>query len=83
MPLPCRCAVLRSLPALLLAALPACATAPIGATGFGVARHPIEGGAHTIVITRRFGIVVYAYGQYTSYMDPGGLDLQDVVVVPS
>jgi hypothetical protein len=54
----------------------------IGATGFGVARHKIPGGAHSMKGDQNFGIVVYGYGSYTSYMYPGGLNLETVVIVP-
>lgn len=52
--------------------------APIGNTGFGVARVPLNNagnGNHNISATLPFGISVYGYGQYTSYWYPGGLDL--------
>lgn len=55
---------------------------PIGSTGFGVARHKIAGGAHSMKGDKNFGIVVYGYGSYTSYMYPGGLNLEDVVITP-
>ena len=29
-----------------------------------------------------FGIVVYGYGEYTSYMYPGGLNLETVTITP-
>ncbi|AKF06968.1 Hemagglutinin/hemolysin-related protein [Sandaracinus amylolyticus] len=51
---------------------------PVGGTGFGVARVEITGGAHTITSSQEFGIVVYGFGQYTSYMYPGGLDLESI-----
>ena len=31
---------------------------------------------------KNFGIVVYGYGSYTSYMYPGGLNLETVVITP-
>lgn len=49
---------------------------PVGATGFSVARVPIPSGQHTITGSAGFGIVVYGFGSYTSYMYPGGLDLE-------
>lgn len=55
---------------------------PIGSTGFAVARHKIEGGAHTMTADKNFGIVVYGYGSYTSYMYPGGLNLETVIITP-
>ena len=47
----------------------------IGGTGYAVARVPVAGGTHHIVSDSPFGVVVYGYGAYTSYMYPGGLDL--------
>jgi hypothetical protein len=55
---------------------------PIGATGLSVARHRIPGGTHTMSGSKNFGIVVYGYGSYTSYMYPGGLNLEKIVVTP-
>ncbi|MBI5499235.1 MAG: IgGFc-binding protein [Deltaproteobacteria bacterium] len=51
---------------------------PIGDTGFGVARVPILGGSHAITSTVEFGITCYGYGNYTSYMVPGGLDVDPI-----
>jgi hypothetical protein len=42
------------------------------------ARTPIGGGAHRIEGTAPFGILVYGFGSYTSYMYPGGLDLREI-----
>lgn len=55
---------------------------PIGSSGLSVARHKIEGGAHTMSGNKNFGIVVYGYGSYTSYMYPGGLNLETVTIIP-
>ncbi len=41
----------------------------------------ISGGSHHISGTAEFGIVVYGFGEFTSYMYPGGLDLE-VIDVP-
>ena len=52
---------------------------PIGNTGFGVARLPLNNngdGNHTLTGDQPFGVSVYGYGQYTSYWYPGGLDLE-------
>lgn len=54
---------------------------PVGSTGYGVARVMISGGSHHISGTAEFGIVVYGFGEFTSYMYPGGLDLE-VIDVP-
>ncbi len=63
-------------------AIPDAEFLPIGATGLVVARHRIPGGTHTITGSKNFGIVVYGYGSYTSYMYPGGLNLEKIVVTP-
>jgi hypothetical protein len=41
---------------------------------------PIAAGAHRLRSPTRvaFGIKVYGIAEYTSYMDPGGLDLQRI-----
>ena len=49
---------------------------PVGGTGMQTTRVMIGGGAHTISSDLPFGIVVYGFGSYTSYMYPGGLDLE-------
>ena len=38
-------------------------------------RKAIQGGTHTISSSVPFGITVYGYANYTSYMYPGGLNL--------
>lgn len=58
-----------------LDAVPVRGFSPVGATGFGVSAVEILGGRHTITSDQPFGIVVYGFGAYTSYMYPGGLDL--------
>ncbi|MBI5501344.1 MAG: IgGFc-binding protein [Deltaproteobacteria bacterium] len=50
----------------------------IGVSGYGVARVEIAGGSHEIVSTDEFGIMCYGYGNYTSYMYPGGLDVDKI-----
>lgn len=52
--------------------------APVGSTGFSVAQVSVRPGQHSISSDRAFGIVVYGYGSYTSYMFPGGLDLNEI-----
>ncbi|MBK8251427.1 MAG: IgGFc-binding protein [Polyangiaceae bacterium] len=64
------------------AAIPEAEFKPIGGTGLIVARHKIQGGAHSMSGDKNFGIVVYGYGSYTSYMYPGGLNLETVVITP-
>jgi len=56
---------------------------PIGSTGWGVAQLDVtnsgSGGSHTIVAPNtniKFGIEVYGFVSYTSYLYPGGLDLE-------
>lgn len=51
---------------------------PIGDSGFGVARLALTAGSHTIVADEPFGILVYGYAAYTSYIFPGGLNLNGV-----
>ena len=51
---------------------------PVGGTGFSVAQVPIPAGQHSISSDQPFGIVVYGYGQYTSYIYPGGLDFEQI-----
>ncbi len=54
--------------------------APIGATGYQVARLRLPDGPEVFQVdgTRPFGIVVYGYGRFTSYMYPGGLELRRI-----
>jgi hypothetical protein len=59
--------------------------APVGATGYGVLRLPLEagnGGAHVLTATRPVGIQVMGYGSYTSYQYPGGLALEHIAPPP-
>jgi hypothetical protein len=54
------------------------AFAPIGNTGFSIARESLSNagnGNHTITASKPVGISVYGYGQYTSYWYPGGSNL--------
>lgn len=65
------------------AALPTNKFTPIGSSGFSVARHELDATeVHTIQSSSAFGIVVYGYGRYTSYMYPGGLDLKRITPPP-
>ena len=55
--------------------------APIGGTGFSVARVPLSNagdGNHLFDGDQKFGVMIYGYGQYTSYWYPGGLDLNSI-----
>jgi len=60
--------------------LPDSAFSDIAATSLRVARHmlPADRDVFRIESTRPFGIVVYGYGAFTSYMYPGGLDLKKI-----
>ncbi len=56
---------------------------PIASTGYGVAQIDVTNtgtnGSHTIVAPNsniKFGIEVYGFASYTSYLYPGGLDLE-------
>lgn len=64
------------------ATIPATAFTPIGGSGMSVARHEISGGTHAMSGDKNFGIVVYGYGSYTSYMYPGGLNLETITIIP-
>lgn len=61
-------------------ALPDSVFRDIGATNYRVARQmlPSDREVFRIEGTRPFGIVVYGYGAFTSYMYPGGLDLKKI-----
>jgi hypothetical protein len=55
---------------------------PISGSGYFSLRHQIDPGSHGIRSTSSatFGIAVYGYGQYTSYMYPGGLNLEQIAI---
>jgi hypothetical protein len=58
----------------------------VGETDYHVvrARLPAGGsGVHHIHGDAPFGLVVYGYGRFTSYMYPGGLDLKRIAAVPA
>ena len=50
----------------------------VGTTGMQTARVQVSGGAHAMSSDQTFGIVVYGFGSYTSYMYPGGLDFETI-----
>ncbi|MDH5671470.1 MAG: IgGFc-binding protein [Myxococcales bacterium] len=55
---------------------------PIGDSGWSAVRVELEPGAHRMRGDSPFGITVYGFGSYTSYMYPGGLNfvpLNDVL----
>jgi hypothetical protein len=63
--------------------VPANTYTPIGNSGYGVAKVSLcannscqNNGVHLASGNKQFGIEVYGYGSYTSYMYPGGLNLQ-------
>ncbi len=66
-------------------AVPLSEFTPIGGSGYSIARHPLATGgseSHHIHGDEPFGLVVYGYGSFTSYMVPGGLDLKRITQVP-
>jgi len=54
---------------------------PIGGSGFVSTIIDVVGGSHTITSDEECGIIVYGVGDYTSYMYPGGLDLEEIFVI--
>jgi len=54
---------------------------PIGTSGFVVGTIDLVGGVHQITAPTAFGITVYGVGDYTSYMYPGGLDLEKIFII--
>ena len=52
--------------------------APVGSSGYGVARVPIDGTFHRVESEAPVGILVYGFARYTSYLYPGGLDLERI-----
>jgi len=61
---------------------------PVGDTGFALAQVSLDAGdptgSHELVASReslRFGIEVYGFANYTSYLYPGGLDLYQINVI--
>ncbi len=64
-------------------AIPSSEFSAIGGSGFSVARHELDATeVHSIQANNAFGVVVYGYGRYTSYMYPGGLDLKRISSPP-
>ncbi len=51
---------------------------PIEGTDMAAAALPVNSGQHRVESLSPFGIVVYGYAPYTSYMVPGGLDLNPI-----
>jgi hypothetical protein len=54
----------------------------IGASGYGVAHVELgyDSSVHTLEATQEVGLSVYGYGFYTSYMYPGGADLDRITI---
>jgi hypothetical protein len=50
----------------------------IEGTETAVARVPVKGGIHRAASPGGFGVVLYGYALYTSYMLPGGTDLNSI-----
>ncbi|MBI5502801.1 MAG: IgGFc-binding protein [Deltaproteobacteria bacterium] len=53
----------------------------IGASGYGVARIQVPGGSHTLTGPEKIGVMCYGYGNYTSYLYPGGLNVDPINTV--
>jgi hypothetical protein len=51
---------------------------PIEGTPMRIARVPVAPGQHRLTSPGSVGLVLYGYGTYTSYMLPGGLDLNEI-----
>ena len=51
---------------------------PIGASGFGVYRTPVNDGIHQIFSDKKIGILVYGYDDDVSYGYPGGMGLVEL-----
>jgi len=64
-------------------AVPSSAFSAVGASGHSVARLPLDKvDIHTIEGDQPFGIMVYGYGAYTSFMYPGGMLLEQIAEPP-
>ncbi|MCA9182502.1 MAG: IgGFc-binding protein, partial [Planctomycetales bacterium] len=53
----------------------------VAGTNLGVAQVQVSSGTHRVDGTAPFGISVYGFGTYTSYLVPGGLDFRDLGVL--
>jgi hypothetical protein len=55
---------------------------PVGASEYGVATVTLNANTqvHSVSSDQKVGLTVYGYGLYTSYMYPGGADLQRITV---
>jgi len=64
--------------------VPAEEFSPVGSGGILVARHMLDDRQfHEASSEVPFGIVVYGYGLFTSYMLPGGLDVKHIANLPT
>ena len=54
----------------------------VGSSEWGVATVTLDPNAavHSVTADQKVGLTVYGYGQYTSYMYPGGADLLRITV---
>jgi hypothetical protein len=57
---------------------------PVGRSDYGVAQVVLDDrtSVHTLEADEEVGLTVYGYGLYTSYMYPGGADLDRITVPP-
>jgi hypothetical protein len=53
---------------------------PIAKTTRCVATRKLDGGVHRASAADAFGLVVYGYAAYTSYMMPGGMDVRSIAI---
>jgi len=55
---------------------------PIGGSGYGVANVELssDSSVHTLQAAQEVGLSVYGYGLFTSYMYPGGADLDRITI---
>lgn len=53
----------------------------IGTTSMQAARLPVRGGTHEMRSAGRFGVIVYGFGAYTSYMYAAGSDFRKIAEV--
>jgi IgGFc binding protein len=62
----------------------ASAFSPVGDSGFSVAHVELshDKAVHTLSADNETGLTVYGYGLFTSYMYPGGADLERITIPP-
>jgi hypothetical protein len=54
---------------------------PIGSTDMQAIRVEVSSGSHNLRSQERFGVTVYGFGSFTSYMYAAGLDFQRITPV--